>query len=135
MRVGKHSTLVIKKKFTFVEFDALNGQGLRARLSCRKISDSIFWLYYILPPRCLVGTMPGPRKSQKDIYKRKDRTDKRRRRFFYTFLYLLGSTTIPWMREFFLNTLKWLNPQLRCQKYVNSFHVCRCPHLVFRGVT
>ena len=26
------------------------GQGLRARLCCRKISDSIFWLYYF-PPR------------------------------------------------------------------------------------
>ena len=36
--------------------------------------------------------------------------DKRRSRFFYTFLYFLGSTTIPWMREFFLNTLKCLNP-------------------------
>ena len=37
------------------------------------------------------------------------------------------------MREFFLNTLKWLNSKLRCQKYVNSFHVCRCLHLVFRS--
>ena len=25
------------------------GQGLRARLCCRKISDSIFWLYYFTP--------------------------------------------------------------------------------------
>ena len=25
----------------------------------------------------------------------------------------------------------WI-PQLRCQKYVKSFHVCICPHLVFR---
>ena len=22
-------------------------------------------------------------------------------------------------------------PHLRCQKYVNCFHVCMCPHLVF----
>ena len=25
----------------------------------------------------------------------------------------------------------WI-PQLRCQKYVNSFHACICPHLVFQ---
>ena len=24
------------------------------------------------------------------------------------------------------------SPSLRCQKYINSFHVCMCPHLVFR---
>ena len=58
---------------------------------------------------------------KKNSTKEKTATDKRRRRFFNTFLYLLGSTTISWMREFFLNTLKWLNPQLRCQKYVNRF--------------
>ena len=27
----------------------LGSQGLRARLCCRKISDSIFWLYYFTP--------------------------------------------------------------------------------------
>ena len=25
------------------------------------------------------------------------------------------------------------SPQLRCQNYVNRFHVCMCPHLVFRA--
>ena len=25
------------------------------------------------------------------------------------------------------------SPSLRCQKYVDSFHVCMCPHLVFRA--
>ena len=50
---------------------------------------------FILPPRCLVGEMSCPRKSQKNYTKEKTETDKRRRRFFYTFLYLLGSTTIP----------------------------------------
>ena len=53
-----------------------------------------------------------PKRSPKKNYtKRKDRTDKR-----HTFLYLLGSTTIPWMREFFLNTLKWLNPPVKVSK-------------------
>ena len=80
------------------------------------------WLYILVisyltpPPRCLVGVMPCPRKSQKNYTKEKTATDKRRRRFFYTFLYLLGSTTIPWMREFFLNTLKWLNPPVKVSK-------------------
>ena len=73
--------------------------------------------YFILPPRWLVGVTPCPRKSQKRIIqKKRTATDKRRRRFFYTFLYLLGSTTIPWMREFFLNTLKWLNPPVKVSK-------------------
>ena len=22
---------------------------------------------------------------------------------------------------------------LKCQKYINSFHICMCPHLVFRA--
>ena len=97
------------------------------------ISDSIFWLIYILPPHWLVGVMPCPRKSKKNYTKEKTETDKRQRRFPHTFPYLLGSTTIPWMKEFFLDTLKWLNPQLRRQKYVRLFHVCICPHLVFRA--
>ena len=72
--------------------------------------------YFILPPRWLVGVMPCSRKSQENYTKEKPATDKRRRRFFYTFLYLLGSTTIPWMRKFFLNTLKWLNPPVKVSK-------------------
>ena len=72
--------------------------------------------YFILPPHWLVGVMPCPRKSQKNYTKEKTATDKRRRCFFYTFLYLLGSTTIPWMRKFFLNTLKSLNPPVKVSK-------------------
>ena len=83
--------------------------------------------YFILPPRCQVGEMPCPRKSQKNYTKEKTATDKRRRRFFYTFLYSLGSTTIPW-----IHWNGWI-PQLKCQKYVNCFHVCMCPYLVFRA--
>ena len=72
--------------------------------------------YFILPPRWLDSVTPCPRKSQKNYTKEKTATDKRRRRFFYTFLYLLGSTTIPWMREFFFDTLKWLNPPVKVSK-------------------
>ena len=42
--------------------------------------------YFILLPRCLVGEIPCPRKSQKNYTKEKTATDKRGRRFFYTFL-------------------------------------------------
>ena len=89
--------------------------------------------YFILPPRWLVGVTSCPRKSQKNYTKEKKATDKRRRRFFYTFLYLLGSKTIPWMREFFLNTLKWLNSPVKVSKTRWSFHACICPHLVFQA--
>ena len=43
--------------------------------------------------------------------------------FILSFIYWVFSTS-PWMREFSLNILKWLSPQLRCQKFVNRFHVC-----------
>ena len=68
---------------------------------------SPYFVYFILPPHWLVGVTPCPRKSQKNYTKEKTATDKRQRCFFYIFLYLLVSTSIPCMREFFLNTLKW----------------------------
>ena len=71
-----------------------NGQGY---VTVRYLTP--YFGYFILPSRWLVGVMPFPRKSQKNYTKEKTATDKWRRRFFYTFLYLLGSTTIPWMRE------------------------------------
>ena len=72
-----------------------------------------------------------PKESPKrNIQKEKIEID-RRRCFFYTFLYLLGSTTIPWMRGFpeYIEMVESLS--LRCQKYINLSHVCMCPHLVF----
>ena len=50
----------------------LGSQWLRARLCCRKISDSIFWLYYFTP-RWLAGAMPCPKKVHKKYIQRKDR--------------------------------------------------------------
>ena len=49
---------------------AFEGQGLRARLCCRKISDSIFWLH-CFTPRWLGGAIPCPKKVPKEIYKKK----------------------------------------------------------------
>ena len=42
-------------------YNFYEGQWLRARLCCRKISDSIFWLF-CFTPRCLAGALPkeGP---------------------------------------------------------------------------
>ena len=88
----------------------------RERVRDIRATNAMMMMMMILPPRWLVGVTPCPRKSQKNYTKEKTATDKRRRRFFYTFLYLLGSTTIPWMREFFLNTLKWLNPPVKVSK-------------------
>ena len=45
-------------------------QWLRARLCCRKISDSIFWLF-CFTPHWLVGVMPCPKKVHKKYTKRK----------------------------------------------------------------
>ena len=72
---------------------AFEGQGLRARLCCRKISDSIFWLH-CFTPRWLTGAMPCPKESPKrNIQKEKIEIDKRRKHFFHTLLYLLGEGT------------------------------------------
>ena len=51
---------------------AFEGQGLRARLCYRKISDFIFWLYDFTP-RWMTGAMPYPKKVPKKCTKRKDR--------------------------------------------------------------
>ena len=66
----------------------LGSQALRARLCCRKISDSIFWLYYFTP-----RWLAGGRRSTRNIQKGKIETDRRRKHFFHTFLYLLGEWT------------------------------------------
>ena len=118
---------------------SVEGQGQRAKMCCHLISDSIFWLVYF------TATLTGrcnalPKKVPKELYKKKTATDKRQRHFFYTFLYLLGSTTIPWVREFFLNTLKWLNPPVMVSKIRSSFlayvtNICkkRLTYLVFQA--
>ena len=49
---------------------AFEGQGLRARLCCRKISDSIFWLH-CFTSRWLAGAMPCQKKVPKEMYKKK----------------------------------------------------------------
>ena len=44
------SNIKLPENRKLVRFEGTcEGQGLRARLCCRKISDSIFWLYYFTP--------------------------------------------------------------------------------------
>ena len=53
----------------FVGFESVyEGQWLRARLCCRKLSDSILWLF-CFTPRWLAGAMPCPKKAQKKYKK------------------------------------------------------------------
>ena len=52
------------------DLKAFECQELRARLCCRKISDSIFWLH-CFTPRWLAGAMPCPKKVPKEMYKKK----------------------------------------------------------------
>ena len=43
-----HITVKINKNIRSVGFEGFEGQGLRARLCCRRY-DSIFWSYYFTP--------------------------------------------------------------------------------------
>ena len=73
-------------------FEDFEGQGLRARLCCRRYLTPYFG-YIILP------TLTGQRNAlskespKRNIQKEKIEIDKRRKHFFYTFLYLLGEGT------------------------------------------
>ena len=93
------------------------------------ISDSIFWLY-ILPPRWLVDVTPYPRKSQKELYKRKNRNEDVS--FILSFIYWVQQPFHGWGSFSWIHWNGWI-PYLRGQKYVNRFYVCMCPHLVFRA--
>ena len=52
--------------------------------------------------------------------------------FILSFIYWVQQPFRGWGSFSWIHWNGWI-PQLRCQKYVNSFHVCRCPHLVFRA--
>ena len=115
-----------------MRFEWLRNQGLgQACVAVRYLTP--YFGYIILPHVDWPAQCLAQRKSQNKYTKEKIETDKRRRRFFYTFLYLLSSTTIPWI-GFFPEYIEMVqSPSLRCQKYINSFHVRMCLHLVFRA--
>ena len=72
----------------------LGSQWLTVRLCCRKISDSIFWLYYFTP-RWLAGAMPCPKKVHKNYTKGKDKKQIRDGNisFILSFIYLVNGLT------------------------------------------
>ena len=74
--------------------DFYEGQWLRARLCCRKISDSIFWLF-CFTPRWLAGAMPCPKKGPQEIHKGKDRNRQETKNFSFilSFIYLVNGLT------------------------------------------
>ena len=95
------------------------------------ISDSIFWLVYFTP-RWLVGVMPCPRKSLKNYTKEKKQQIREEDvSFILSFIYWVQQTFHEWGSFSWIHWNGWI-PQLRCQKYIKSFHVCICPHLVCR---
>ena len=72
----------------------LGSQVLRARLCCRKISDSIFWLFCFTPRwlgRCNALSKEGPQ----EIYKGKDRNRQETKNFSFilSFIYLVNGLT------------------------------------------
>ena len=72
------------------------GQWLRARLCCRKISDSIFLVILLYPTLTWPVQCLAQRRSIRNIKKiEKIGTDRRRKLFFQTFLYLPGEWTNP----------------------------------------
>ena len=52
--------------------------------------------------------------------------------FILSFIYWVQQPFHGWGCFSWIHWNGWI-PQLRCQKYVNSFSVCRCPHLVSRA--
>ena len=88
----------------------------RAKLCCRLISDSVIRLFYFTP-RWLVGVTLCPRKSKKRNIQKKTVTDRRRRRFFYTFPLFPGFNN-HFMSERVFPQYNWNGwiPQLRCLK-------------------
>ena len=77
-----------------VGFRRFLGHWLRARLCCRKLSDSIFWLYYFTP-RWLAGAMPCSKKVHKKYTKGKDKKQIRNENisFILSFIYSVNGLT------------------------------------------
>ena len=106
----------------FVGYEA-EGHGQRARLCCRLISDSIFWLFYFIPmlaSRCNAL----PKKVPKELYKRKDQQQIRDEdvSFILSFIYWVQQPFHGWGSFSWIHWNGWI-PQLRCKKkkYVNRF--------------
>ena len=102
-------------------------------LCWREISDSIFWLFYFTTT--LSGQCKAlPKKVPKRIIQ-KEKTGQIRDEdvsFILSFIYWVQQPFRGWGNFSWIHWNGWI-PQLRCQKYVKSFHVCICPYLVFQA--
>ena len=75
--------------------------------------------YFILPPRCLIGEMSCPRKSQKEL--EKTATDMRRNvSFILSFIYWVQQPFHGWGSFSWIYWSGWI-PQLRYQNTLNRF--------------
>ena len=94
---------------------------------------TIFWLFYFTPT--LVGRCNAlPKKVPKRIIQKKRQQQIRDEdiSFILSFIYWVQQPFRGWGSFSWIHWNGWI-PQLRCQKYVKLFHVCICPHLVFRA--
>ena len=105
----------------------------RARLCCRSISDSIFWLFYFTP-KLVSWCNTLPKKVPKRIIQKKRQKQIRDEdvSLIHSFIYWFQQPFRGWGSFSWIHWNGWIL-QLRGQKYVNRFHVCMCPHLVFRA--
>ena len=97
------------------------------------IFDSIFWLFYFTPT--LVSRCNAlPKKVLKRILQKKRQQQIRDEdvSFILFFIYWVQQPFHGWGSFSWIHWNGWIL-QLRCQKYVNRFHVNMCPHLVFRA--
>ena len=114
----------------------LSGWGIRGEgQACVAIRYLTPYFGYIIlphvdwPAQCL-----AQRKSQKKYTKRKDRNRYETKTFLLYFPLFSGFNNHSVDEGFFPKYIEMVeSPSLRCQKYINSFHVCMCPHLVFRA--
>ena len=108
----------------------VTGKGQGCVAVC--ISDSIFWLFHFTPT--LSGRYNAlPKKVPKELYKRRQQQVRDEDvSFILSFIYWVQQPFHGWGSFSWIHWNGWIL-QLRCQKYVKSFHVCVCPHLVFRA--
>ena len=91
----------------------------------------VMLFYTTLTGRC--NALPK-KKVPKKYTKRKDRNRLETNMFLLYFPLFTGFNNYSVDEGVFPEYTEMVeSPSLRCQKYINSFHVCMCPHLVFRA--
>ena len=116
----------------YLWFNEAEGHGQRAKLRCRLISDSIFWLFYFTPT-WLVGVTLGQESPKRIIQKiRQQQIRDKDVSFILSFIYWVQQPFPGWGSFSWIHWNGWI-PHLRCQKYVNLFMHVFVLILVFRA--